>query len=83
MELSDKLIKIVSGYNRVQYGIALRQLATLTKIVNERRKLNHVEKESDSSMLAAFCAIRQGESQPFRDIDYEILDDKKPNPPIA
>lgn len=83
MELSDKLIKIVSGYNRVQYGIALRQLATLTKIVNERRKLNHVEKENDSSMLAAFCTIKQRESHSLRDIDYEILDDKKPNPPIA
>lgn len=82
MELSDKLIKIMSDYNRVQYGIALRQLATLTNIVNERRKLN-IKKEIDSSTLTALCAVRKGELRPQKASDYDILTDKKPNPPIA
>lgn len=83
MELTDKLIKIVSGYNRVQYGIALRQLATMTNIINERRKINSTGKVIDNSMLTTFCAIRQGEPHTVKEIDYEILNDRKPNPPIA
>lgn len=82
MELSDKLIKIVNDYNRVQYGIALRQLATLTNIVNERRKFN-IKKEINSSTLTALCAVRKGEMRQQKASDYDILTDKKPNPPIA
>lgn len=82
MELSDKLIKIVSDYNRMQYGIALRQLATFTNIVNECRKLNIV-KEINSSTWTVTCAVRQNELRTLKVSDYDILNDKKPNPPIA
>lgn len=82
MELSDKLIKIMSDYNCVQYGIALRQLATLTNIVSERRKLN-IKKEINSSILTALCAVRKGELRSLKASDYDILTDNKPNPPIA
>lgn len=82
MKLSDKLIKIVSDYNRMQYGIALRKLAALTNIVNERRKLNIV-KEINSSTWTVICAVRQDELRTLKVSDYDILNDKKPNPPIA
>lgn len=82
MKLSDKLIKIVSDYNRMQYGIALRKLAALTNIVNERRKLNIV-KEINSSTWTVTCAVRQDELRTLKVSDYDILNDKKPNPPIA
>lgn len=82
MELSDKLIKIVSDYNRMQYGIALRKLAALTNIVNERRKLN-IETEINSSTWTVTCAVGQDELLTLKVSDYDILNDKKPNPPIA
>lgn len=82
MELSDKLIKIVSDYNRMQYDIALRKLAALTNIVNERRKLN-IETEINSSTWTVTCAVRQDELRTLKVSDYDILNDKKPNSPIA
>lgn len=81
MEISEKLTKIVNGYMRTQYGIALRQLATTTKIINERRKSS----ENDISLFVFSNALRHGELHTMRETGrgYDILSDTKPNPPTA
>lgn len=85
MEISEKLTKIVNGYMRMQYGIALSQLATTTKIVNERRKSSHAESDNKISLFAYSNSIGQGELDTLRESgkNYDVLSDTKPNPPIA
>lgn len=79
MEISEKLNRIVNGYMRMQYGIMLRQLATTTRIVNERRKTTGIDSEISlfaRSNLIGQCAPRETKA-------YDVLSDTKPNPPIA
>lgn len=79
MEISEKLTKIVNGYMRMQYGIALKQLATATNIIDERRKFAGTE--SEISLLTHSNVMRQ--CAPSETKTYDILSDTKPNPPIA
>lgn len=85
MEISEKLTGIVNGYMRMQYSIAIKQLAVVKKIVNTSKKLSRADRELNISLINSVKELRQSYYYAPREINksYDIITHTKPNPPIA
>lgn len=85
MDVSEKLNNIVDGYMRMQYSIAIKQLAIVKKIINTSKKVSRADRELNTSLINSVKELRQSYYYAPREINrsYDIVTHTKPNPPIA
>lgn len=85
MEISEKLNRIVNGYMRMQYSIAIKEFAVVKRIVYSGKKVSRENRELNISFINSVKALRQSYYFAPKGINrsYDIITHTKPNPPIA